>query len=120
MTEASNTYEQRLYIESELTVLVFAEMVVGRFAGFTRACFIMSTNSELVNHFLFQAFDLHFRSGVSGFRYLDPIHRKFVFHLNGVVSDWPATVALRLLPFQGYANVVIIEDFWFTRFAGLI
>jgi hypothetical protein len=36
------------------------------------------------------------------------------------VSDRSATIALWFLPLQGYADIIVIKDVRFTRFAGLI
>lgn len=117
-------YKTRFYFiifESyELTILVLAKMIVSGLARLAGACFIVSPNSELVNHLFLQTFDLCLRGGIGRFRYLHPVHSEFVLHLHGVMSDRSTAVVLRLLPLQGYADVIVVEDYRFTRLIRLV
>lgn len=95
-------------------------MVVCRIARLARTGLVVSTNAELIDHLLLQAFYFSLRSRVSGLHYFDPIRGELVFYFDGIMRDRSSTVALWFLPFQGYADVVVIEDFRFARLARLV
>lgn len=105
-------YESR---RLQLTIFVFAEMIIRGIAGLARTGLVVSTNAELIHHFLFEAFNFSLGCGVGGFHYFDPIDSEFVLHLDGIVSDRSPTVALRFLPFQRHTDVIIIEDLRLAR-----
>lgn len=120
MNFSAYKYSRIDVVENDLTILVLAEMIVGGLAGLAGARFVMSPNPELVNHPLLQTFDLRLRSGVGGFRYLHPVDSELVLHLHRVMSDRSTAVVLRLLPLEGYANVVVVEDHGFARLVRLV
>lgn len=95
-------------------------MIVGGLARLAGACFVVSPNSELVNHLFLQTFDLRLWGGIGGFHYLYPVDSELVLHLHGVMSDRSTAVVLRLLPLQGYAYVIVVENYRFTRLIRLV
>lgn len=95
-------------------------MVIGGFAGLARTCLVMGTDAELIHHLLFETFNLSLGSRVGGLRHFDPVSGEFVLHLNGVMSNRSATIVRRLRPFQGHADVVVVENLWLARLAGLV
>lgn len=95
-------------------------MIVSGLARLTGARFIVGPNSELVDHLFLQTFDLCLWSGVGRFRHFHPVDSEFVLHLHGVMSDRSTAVVLRLLPLQGYADVIVVEDYRFARLVRLV
>lgn len=84
------------------------------------ASFVDGTHAELVGHAFLQPGHLELTGIGLGWHQLGPIRLILVQHLNDVVRDGTAAIALGRLPLQRHRLIVVVNDLGLARCIGFV
>jgi hypothetical protein len=95
----------------------FGDVLSCTIGGFSRSCFVNSTDSELISVAFFESRHLCVSSRTVCGENFVPRSREFFFFLDHVSCNRSASVALRRSPFKIDAISVPVGNFWSAWFA---